>query len=516
VTRRIAVFTSSRADLGPLGPVVEALDAEPEAQLLVLATGTHVAETWGGRLQDIHLSSHSDLVVLDVGIAGTQPSELGETYGHIAAGVSRLLDQRQVDLLVLLGDRWELLAAAGVALIHGVPIAHLHGGEVTEGAIDERIRHGVTKLADLHLCATEDSARRIRHLGEEPWRIAVTGAPGLDRLAGLEATADSRLEEILGQPLVRPFGVVVYHPPTVDRERVAERARSVFEAAGTLGSALLLYPGADPGSEEVIREIDAAVERHPHLTAARNLGGEYLSVLKAADILLGNSSSGIIEAASLALPVVDVGERQKGRLRPRNVVHVEERQGDVEAGLRRALQPTFRASLAGMQNPYGDGQASRRIVRTLLTAPLDRLSRKPLLDGPPPEPDLEALTVAPDATLRQAMAAIQAGRAQIVFVTGDDGRLLGSLSDGDVRRALLAGSDLDDPIGEALNRVPVVAHPGDGSRAVVEIMERNGVAQVPVVDDQGTLVGVHLMRAIVGTALDAAIPGIADGGRGPE
>lgn len=510
MSRRIAVFTSSRADLGPLGPVMRALDEEPAAELLVLATGTHAVESWGGRLEDIPLSDSSTLEVIDAGMAGTLPSDLGETYGRIATGVSRILDGGRVDLLVLLGDRWELLAAAGVALIHGVPIAHLHGGETTEGAIDERIRHGVTKLADLHLCATEDSARRIRQLGEEPWRIEVTGAPGLDRLSAVEALPEARLEGLLDGPVRRPFGVVVYHPPTVDRERVAPRAQAVFDAAAArLGSALLLYPGADPGSEQVIEEIGRAVERHPHLSAARNLGGEYLPALKAADVLLGNSSSGIIEAASLELPVVDVGERQRGRLRPRNVIHVGEERNEVEAGLVRALDSNFTASLAGLRNPYGDGRASRRIVRALLAAPLDRLTRKPLVETAAPEARLESMTVPPHATLRQAMVAISASGAQIAFVTEEDGRLRGSLSDGDVRRALLGGATLDDPIDDAMNRLPVVAGPGDGASAVVELMERNGISQVPVVDDQGILVGVHLLRAIVGEALDDAIPGIA-------
>ncbi len=191
--RRVAVFTSSRADLGPLGPVISALDAEPEVELVVIATGTHLQEAYGGRLADISLSAGSALEVIDAPMNGTSPSDLGETYGTIAAGMSAILGARAIDILVLLGDRWELLAAAGAALIHGVPIAHLHGGETTEGAIDERIRHGITKLADLHLCATDDSARRIRHLGEEPWRIVVTGAPGLDRVGNIAALSDSRL-----------------------------------------------------------------------------------------------------------------------------------------------------------------------------------------------------------------------------------------------------------------------------------------------------------------------------------
>ena len=311
MTRRIAVFTSSRADLGPLGPVISALDQHDDVALVVIASGTHTADSFGGRLGDIPISDRSEIELVDAAIAATDPAALSDAFARIAVGVSRVLTQRPIDLLVLLGDRWELLAVASAALIHGVPIAHLHGGETTEGAIDERIRHGITKLSDLHLCASPDSAMRIRNMGEQPWRIIVTGAPGLDRMGAVVPASDERLRHITGSPIVRPLGVVVYHPPTVDRANVATRARAVLEAAaGSLGSVLVLYPGADPGSDAVVDEIEQVTSRHPNVVAVRNLGEEYLSVLASADVLIGNSSSGIIEAASLELPVVDVGDRR--------------------------------------------------------------------------------------------------------------------------------------------------------------------------------------------------------------
>jgi UDP-N-acetylglucosamine 2-epimerase (non-hydrolysing) len=504
--RHIAVFTSSRGDLGPLGPVLTSLDADPRVELMVIATGTHLATAFGGRIGDIQLPNGSHLEVLDAALNGTQPVDLGQTYGKIAAGVSGILGAHAVDILVMLGDRWELLAAAGAALIHGVPIAHLHGGESTEGAIDERIRHGITKLADLHLCATEQSARRIRHLGEEPWRIIVTGAPGLDRLNVVQPLSESGIQSLLGKPLVRPFGVVVYHPPTVDRSAIHARARAVFEAcAQTLASALILYPGADPGAEEVIGEIGLAVQRHPHLSAHRNLGEDYLPLLKSSDVLIGNSSSGIIEAASLALPVVDVGDRQQGRDQPRNVLHVDESEAAVAEGIRAALQDAFRRRLAGLVNPYGDGAASARIVTALLDAPLRRLKRKPLVETSNSDVSLEAMGISPSATLREAMAAIDRGGNQIAFVVERDGRLVGSLSDGDLRRALLRGAGLEESIDAYITRVPVVATPEDDARRVLQLMERNAVTQIPVVDNRGRLVGLHLMNVIVSKALDRSI-----------
>jgi UDP-N-acetylglucosamine 2-epimerase (non-hydrolysing) len=507
--RRIAVFTSSRGDLGPLGPVLNSLDDDPRIDLMVIATGTHLASAFGGRVADIRLSDRSRLEVFDAQLNGTRPADLGKMYGRIAAGLSGILESNAVDILVLLGDRWELLAAAGAALLHGVPIAHLHGGETTEGAIDERIRHGITKLSDLHLCATEDSARRIRHLGEEPWRIVVTGAPGLDRLNSVQPLPISRVESLLGKPLVRPFGVVVYHPPTIDRSAVNGRARAVFDAcAETLGSALILYPGADPGSQFVIDEIQDALSRHAHLSAQHNLGDEYIPLLSASDILIGNSSSGIIEAASLCLPVVDVGDRQQGRLQPRNVLHVDESQTAVAAGIRTGLDPAFRHLLDGLINPYGDGKASAKIVAALLEAPLRRLKSKPLIEHAESDASVEAMSIGPSATLRDAMRAIDRGGSQIAFVVQRDGRLVGSLSDGDLRRAVLAGADLKETVERYVTRVPIVATPDDDARNILALMERNSITQIPVVDDQGRLVGLHLMKVIVSKVLDRSMVGL--------
>lgn len=504
--RRIAVFTSSRADLGPLGPVIAELDAHPDIELVVIATGTHMDSRFGGRLEDITLSGDSVLEPIDADIEGTEASQLGEVYARVASGTSRVLARRAVDFLVLLGDRWELLAAAGAALIHGVAIAHLHGGETTEGAIDERIRHGITKLADIHLCATEDSARRIRQLGEEPWRIKVTGAPGLDRVGDIVAFDDSEVASLAGGPVGRPLGVVIYHPPTVDRSRVAQEARAVFEAsAAALGTAVVLYPGADPGAEIVMAELQTVVDAHENVVGIRNLGPGFLRLLAAADVLIGNSSSGIIEAASFSLPVVDVGDRQRGRIRPDNVIHAESTE-QVAPAVQRALAPGFRTSLAGLTNPYGDGKASPRIAEALVTTHLERLARKPLLAIGPSDVNLAEMTVSPRASIREAMIAINRTATQIALVVDDDQRLLGTVSDGDLRRALLAGATLDGLVAPHTTRVPITTSPGSSLTSVLSAMQREGVTQVPVLDGEGRLVGVHLMRAVVGELLDT--PGI--------
>jgi UDP-N-acetylglucosamine 2-epimerase (non-hydrolysing) len=501
--RRIAVFTSSRADLGPLGPVIAEMDETPGVETIVIATGTHLVAEFGGCLADIKVRN-GRLRVLDVGMDATDPHALGGAFGRIAAGVSSVLAEESVDILVVLGDRWELLAAAGAALLHGVPIAHLHGGESTEGAIDERIRHGITKLSDLHLCATEESARRIRQLGEEPWRIVVTGAPGLDRVRRAEVLDEDAVGQLLGREVIRPLGVVVYHPATVDRQNIEGRAADLYRAASDmLGTVVIMYPGADPGAAHVIEAIKHSASR-ANVVACSTLGDSYLGLLRASDVLIGNSSSGIIEAASLGLPVIDIGDRQSGRQRPSNVLHVAEVGGDaLTEALGRALDPEFRAQSAAVKNPYGDGSASPRIVRALLDAPLDQLARKPLV--PVTEPDaalLSSMCVFDGATLRDAMAAIDRGRNQIALIVDEGNLLIGTISDGDVRRALLEGSDLDDSALPHASTVPVVAAPTESPADVLALMQRTGVTQVPVLDDAGRLIGLHVIRAFVTDVLD--------------
>jgi predicted transcriptional regulator len=207
----------------------------------------------------------------------------------------------------------------------------------------------------------------------------------------------------------------------------------------------------------------------------------------------------------LSLPVVDVGDRQQGREHPRNVLHVDDNHAAVAAGIRAALENGFRLRLQGLKNPYGDGTASARIVTALLDAPLCRLKRKPLVEASERNGSLEAMWIGPSATLRDAMAAIDRGGSQIAFVVENDGRLVGSLSDGDLRRALLAGADLHEKIDNYFTRVPVVAAPDDDARRVLQLMERNCVTQVPVVDEEGRLVGLHSMNVIVSKALDRSI-----------
>lgn len=382
--RTVAVVTTGRADAGHLAPVVAALAAAPALDVRLVACCAHLDARRGGTLADLDVPDGVAVDVLGTAPASSEPAALAATFAELVPLLVGWAEAHRPAVMVVLGDRWELLAVVGAALLGQVPIAHLHGGEVTVGAIDDRVRHAVTKLADLHLCATEEARRRILQMGEEPWRVVRVGAPGLDRLRGVEPLGPEDLEAVLGRPVARPLGLVTYHPPTVDRGAVRARTEAVLRSARrALGTAVVTAPGADPGADEVLAAIEAEVAGSGSMAFVPSLGASYAPLMASADVMVGNSSSGIIEAASFALPVVDVGDRQAGRTAPRNVVRCGEAEDDVDRALAAALAPSFRPSLRAMENPYGDGRAAPRIVDALASVDLDRLARKPFVDLDP-------------------------------------------------------------------------------------------------------------------------------------
>jgi UDP-N-acetylglucosamine 2-epimerase (non-hydrolysing) len=256
------------------------------------------------------------------------------------------------------------------AVIAGVPVVHLHGGEVTEGAIDERVRHAMTKLADQHCVASADAAARLLQLGEEAARVHVTGAPGLDRYAGQRPATAAEIEDVLGGPLRRPLALFTYHPvttlgPAAGAEQAAEALRATAE---TVGSVLVTHPGPDQGREEILDALTSTAAGHPNVTIVPSLGVLYPAFVAACDVVVGNSSSGIIEAAAFEVPAVDIGIRQRGRLRGDNVLQADEGSPSVRRTVERAVDPSFRARLRGMPNPYGDGSASGRIAQVVVSA----------------------------------------------------------------------------------------------------------------------------------------------------
>jgi UDP-hydrolysing UDP-N-acetyl-D-glucosamine 2-epimerase len=372
--RRIAVVTVARSDYGHLRSVLDGIQAEPALELVLVAAATHFSADHGATLGEIEADGYA--VAARVPMTDADDSALGVDRS-IARGVSgfgEALEDLAPDLVVVLGDRYEMHAAALAAVPFRIPIAHIHGGESSEGAFDESLRHSITKLSHLHFAATEEYARRIVQMGEEPWRVAVSGAPGLDAISRLEPLPGAQLDELVGLSLDEPTVLVTYHPPTLTRGGAAREAGELLAALEEVHvQVLFTAPNADPESHDVLALVQDFAASHEHASFVASLGSRaYLSALHRVSALAGNSSSGVIEAASFELPVVNVGDRQQGRIRAANVIDAPGRSDELVAALRRALSAEFRAGLAGLVNPYGDGRAAERIVARLRDAPLDR------------------------------------------------------------------------------------------------------------------------------------------------
>lgn len=365
--RTIGVVTGARSDWGIYLPIVQRIQGEPGLALQVIATGMHLSPAYGDTAREIEADGFEIADRVDMLLSANTPEAIAASIGLGTIGFAPVLSRLRPDLLLVLGDRFEMLPAALAALPLGLPLAHIHGGESTEGLIDESIRHSLTKLSHLHFASTELYARRIVQMGEEPWRVTVSGAPSLDKLRDIDRLPRDEVERRVGLSLAEPTVVVTYHPVTLEHGRVEERVDAFLEAlAGLDVQIVFTYPNADTNAQAVLARVERFVAAQPAATLVTSLGSvAYFSLLRYVAAMAGNSSSGIIEAASFGLPVVNVGMRQQGRLRARNVVDTGDTAAEIADGLRRALDPGFRASLAGLVNPYGDGGAAERIVARL-------------------------------------------------------------------------------------------------------------------------------------------------------
>jgi UDP-hydrolysing UDP-N-acetyl-D-glucosamine 2-epimerase len=383
MVRAIGVVTVARSDYGHLLSLLEALRDAPDVELGVYVAGSHLSPGFGRTADLVEADGWPIAARVDMGIDDDTPAAIAQATGRGVIGFAGTFAHRRPELLVVLGDRYEMLSAALAALPFALPVAHLHGGEVTEGAIDEQVRHAITKLAHLHFVAAEPYAARIRQLGEEPWRVHCCGAPGLDRLRGRATLSREALGSRLGRPLGRPTLLVTFHPETLavaDVPRQAEELTAALEAVE--GDVVATAPGADTANRAIADALQRLAARRPATRVLTTLGDEvYCSLLREADVMVGNSSSGLVEAPTFGLPVVNVGDRQRGRLRAANVLDVTADRAAIAEALRRALDPAFRRSLAGLANPYGDGHAASRIARVLREVPLGpQLTRKRFVD----------------------------------------------------------------------------------------------------------------------------------------
>jgi UDP-N-acetylglucosamine 2-epimerase (non-hydrolysing)/GDP/UDP-N,N'-diacetylbacillosamine 2-epimerase (hydrolysing) len=333
--------------------------------------GPHLSPEFGQTIREIEQDGLPISARIECLLSSDTDVGMAKTIGVATLGLADCLGQMRPDLLLLIADRYEMLAPASVALALRIPIAHIEGGEISEGAIDDAVRHALTKMSHVHFTSTFAARDRVIALGEEAWRVHRAGAPSIDHLHRDALLKPEQLEEQLHVDLKNPSGVVAYHPVTIARNTTRE-ADELF--AGLLeipGQILFCYPNADAGSRELIERTERFLAQRPDARVFVNLPAlTYWSLLRHADLMIGNSSSGIMETPSFALPTVNVGLRQQGRERACNVLDAAPEKVDVLAKVAIARSEHFRRSLAGMQNPYGDGHASEKIVEVLTSIQL--------------------------------------------------------------------------------------------------------------------------------------------------
>jgi UDP-hydrolysing UDP-N-acetyl-D-glucosamine 2-epimerase len=384
----VGIVTTSRSDYGFYLPVLRRIQAEPALALQLLVTGMHLSPRFGMTVKVIEADGFEIAERVRMLSNSDDPSAIAKSMARGTSGFAQLFARSRPDILVVLGDRFEMHAAALAALPFRIPVAHIHGGELTEGALDDALRHSMTKLSHLHFAATQEYGRRLVQMGEEPWRVTVSGAPSLDNLASVKRLTAAELESRFGLRITPDTLLVTFHPATLEYEDAGRQAGELLAALRSSGRPVVFtMPNADTGGRVIREHIKRFIREEPSAQAVESLGTEgYFSALALCAAMVGNSSSGLLEAPSFGLPVVNVGIRQSGRTRGENVVDVGTGREEIAKGIRRATDPAFRKSLQGLANPYGDGKASHRIVAKLAEVPLSgRLLRKRFHDLALPE-----------------------------------------------------------------------------------------------------------------------------------
>lgn len=384
-TRSILIPTVGRSDFGIARQIMNRIAHTPGMTYSLLVSGAHLSEAGGMTVREIEAESRPIAGRIPLPDSHESEAATAVAMGAALSGAAQYLAERQPDMMLIIGDRFEMAAIASAAVPFNIPLAHVHGGEVSSGAIDDVFRHAITKMSHLHFAATEEYARRIVRMGEEPWRVRVSGAPALDNLRLAELPDRRTLAERFRLDLSRPPIIVTFHPVTRQPGEAGRQVEALIAALRRFDRPVVVTaPNADAESGLIRTALLRFVESRPNARFVESFGAlNYLAMLREAAAVVGNSSSGLIEAPAFCLPTVNIGDRQSGRTRAASVIDVRAEADAIADAIAKALDPAFRSSLVGMANPYGDGHAAERIVEVLQAVPLDeRLKAKPFYDGP--------------------------------------------------------------------------------------------------------------------------------------
>lgn len=380
IKKTICIVTGSRADYGLLYPLIKRIKEERAFKVKIIATGMHLSPEFGLTYKEIERDGFEIDEKVEMLLSSDSPEGITKSVGLGVIGFADVLSKLSPDLVILLGDRFETFSAASAAMFLRVPIAHIHGGELTEGAIDEAIRHAITKMSHIHFTTTEEYRNRVIQLGEQPGSVYNVGALGVDNIKSIKLLSRSKLEKRLGVKFSKTNILVTFHPVTLEKNSSEKHFKEILGALDSFKEVHIIFtkPNADADGRCIVKMIDSYVAKRKNAAAFTSMGRLlYLSAMKNADILLGNSSSGIIEAPSFKVPVVNVGIRQKGRVRAESVIDVPGcKRKAIEKALKQGLSKEFRKSLSAIKNPYGEGVAALAIVKALKGLSLKDIIKK--------------------------------------------------------------------------------------------------------------------------------------------
>ena len=368
MTRKICVVTGSRAEYGLLKLIMQEIDNDPELVLQVIVTGMHLSPVFGLTYKEIEADGFFIDRKVEMLGESDSPSGISKSIANGVIGCSQVFNELRPDIIVLLGDRFEMFSAAIAAHVALIPIAHLHGGELTEGALDDAFRHSISKMSHLHFVAAEEYKKRLIQLGEDPRKVYLVGGLGADRIRKLKLLDKKELENELQIEFCDKSLLVTFHPATLDEESPEVQFKEVLNALSKLKDTTIIFtmPNADSGGRKLIKMIEGFVSEHTNARAYTSLGQLlYLSCILHVDGVVGNSSSGIMEVPSFKKGTINIGNRQLGRIQSRSIINCEPNKVAVLKALNHLYSPDFQILLTRVSNPYDNGEASSKIVKIL-------------------------------------------------------------------------------------------------------------------------------------------------------
>ncbi len=382
--RKICVITGTRAEYGLLYWLMREIEASDDLELQLVVTGMHMSPEFGLTYRQIEADGFAISRKVEMLLSSDTPVGITKSMGLAMSGFADAYSDLAPDLVVVLGDRFEIFSAAAAATVARIPLAHLHGGETTEGAFDESFRHSITKMSHLHFVAAEEYRKRVIQLGEDPGRVYTVGALGIDNIKRLQLLSRDELEDAIGFNLGKRNLLVTFHPVTLEHSTAQTQFKELLLALDQLKETHIIFTkaNADPDGRVVNQMIDEYVEAHASTSIARNSLGQlnYLSAMQYMDGVVGNSSSGLIEAPSFKVGVVNIGDRQRGRLKANNVIDSVPESKDILAAMQRLFGREFQDGLAHTTNPYGDGGAAEKILSVVRSYPLNDILKKSFFD----------------------------------------------------------------------------------------------------------------------------------------